>query len=137
MKTMFSVISMMVTIVGLTTTPALAGSHENLLVQALLANAAGECPSSLMADDIKAACDQQLPTFNDTLTQLGSIKTTSFQGMRTLKSGPAEVYKVIFVHGEMTWIINTQADGKILVLWAPDPPNWAIGSYSKNTAAQP
>lgn len=130
MKTMISVISIMVSILGFTT-PALAGapgSYEDLLVKAILANAAGECPASLMASDLKAACDQQLPTFIDTLTRLGAIKTTSFEGMRTLKTGPAEVYKVTFVHGELTWIISTQGDEKILNLLTPEPPNWDIGS---------
>jgi hypothetical protein len=134
-----SVISMTASILGLTV-PALAsaaGDHEDLLVKALLANAAGECPASIMTADMKAACDQQLPTFRDTLTRLGSIKATSFQGMSTLKNGPAEVYRVTFVHGEMTWIIDTQGDGKIRVLWAPNPPNWDIGSYSSGSAAEP
>jgi hypothetical protein len=113
---------------------AAGGTHEAILVRALIANAAGECPAALMAKDIKADCDQQLPAFKDTLIKLGQLKTTSFQGMRALKSGPAEVYKVTFEHGDMTWIINTQDDGKILVLWAPNEPNWDIGSFSRNTA---
>jgi hypothetical protein len=69
---------------------AAAGTHEDILVKALIANAAGECPATLMAQDIKAACDQQL--------------------------------------------INTQDDGKILVLWAPNEPNWDIGSFSLSAA---
>jgi hypothetical protein len=108
-----------------------AGTHEDILVKALIANAAGECPASLMAKDIKAACDQQLPAFKETLIKLGQLKATSFQGMRALKSGPAEVYKVTFEHGDMTWIINTQDDGKILVLWAPNEPDWDVGSFSR------
>jgi len=114
---------------------AAAGTHEDILVEALIANAAGECPAALMANDIKAACDQQLPVFQETLIKLGQLKATSFQGMRALKSGPAEVYKVTFEHGDMTWIINTQDDGKILVLWAPNGPNWDIGSFSRSIAA--
>jgi hypothetical protein len=139
MKTMISVISLMVSILGLTT-PALAGaagSYEGLLVKAILANAAGECPASLMDPVLKAACDQNLPTFIDTLTRLGPIKTTSFEGMRSIPSGPAEIYKVTFAHGDLTWIINTQGDGKILNLLAPDPPNWDNGSHSSSTAAKP
>lgn len=139
MKTMLSVIPIMVGILGFTA-PVFAsagGSHEDLLVKALMANATGKCPASFMAADVKARCDQQLPTFLDTLTRLGSIKMTTFQSMRTLESGPAEVYKVTFMHGEMTWLISTQADGKIFVLWAPDPPNWDIGSFSRSDAAQP
>ena len=113
---------------------AAAGTHEDILVRALIANATGECPATLMAKDIKADCDQQLPAFKETLIKLGQLKATSFQGMRALKSGPAEVYKVTFEHGDMTWIINTQDDGKILVLWAPNEPNWDIGSFSHSAA---
>jgi hypothetical protein len=107
---------------------AVGGRHEEILVRALIANAAGDCPEQLMAQDIKADCDQQLPGFRETLVKLGQLRATSFQGMRALKTGPAEVYKVTFEHGDMTWIINTQDDGKILVLWAPHEPNWDIGS---------
>jgi hypothetical protein len=85
---------------------------------------------------IKADCDQQLPAFKETLIKLGPLKATNFQGMRTLKSGPAEVYKVTFEHGEMTWIINTQEDGRIRVLWAPNEPTWNIGSFSRTTASE-
>jgi hypothetical protein len=127
----------MVFILTLTTpmwAAAAAGAHEDMLVKVLIANAAGECPATLMAKDIKADCDQQLPVFKETLIKLGQLKATSFQGMRALKSGAAEVYKVTFEHGDMTWIINTQDDGKILVLWAPHEPDWDIGSFSRSTA---
>jgi hypothetical protein len=113
---------------------AAGGTHEDILVKALIANAAGECPATLMAKDIKADCDRQLPVFKETLIKLGQLKATSFQGMRALKSGPAEVYRVTFEHGDMTWIIDTQDDGKILMLWAPNEPNWDIGSFSRSAA---
>jgi hypothetical protein len=74
-----------------------------------------------------------LPVFKETLVKLGSINAASFQGMRTIESGPAEVYKVSFEHGEMTWIINTQEDGRILVLWAPNEPTWDLGSFSRKS----
>jgi hypothetical protein len=113
-----------------------AASHEAILVQTLIANAAGECPAALMAPGIQADCDQQLPAFKETLIKLGPLKATNFQGMRTLESGPAEVYNVTFEHGDMTWIINTQDDGRIQVLWAPNEPTWNLGSFSRTTAAQ-
>jgi hypothetical protein len=113
-----------------------AGNHEALLVQALFANAAGECPATLMASDIKAHCDQPLPMFKETLINLGTLRATTFQGMRALKSGPAEVYKVTFEHGDMAWIISTQEDGRIRVLWAPNGPEWNNGSFSRNNASE-
>jgi hypothetical protein len=113
---------------------AAVGTHEDILVKALIANAAGECPASLMAKDIKADCDQQLPLFKETLIKLGQLKATNFQGMRALKAALQKSIKVTFEHGDMTWIINTQDDGKILVLWAPNKPNWDIGSFSRSTA---
>jgi hypothetical protein len=112
-----------------------AGTHEALLVQVLIANTAGECPATLMAPGIEATCDQQLPVFKETLIKLGPLKTTSFQGMRSLKSGPAEVYRVSFEHGDMTWIINTQEDGRADVFWAPNEPTWNIGSFSRTAAS--
>ena len=113
-----------------------AGSHEAILVQALIANAAGECPATLMAPDMKADCDRQLPAFKETLIKLGPLKVANFQGMETINSGPAEVYRVTFAHGDMTWIINTQEDGRIRVLWAPNGPTWDIGSFNRNTASE-
>jgi hypothetical protein len=111
-------------------------SYEDLLVQALLANAAGECPASLMAPNLKAACDRDLPRFIHTLNRLGALKSTAFQGMRNLPSGPAEVYKVTFVHGEMTFTINAQDDGKAVNLLTLGPPRWEIDSKGTHTAAQ-
>jgi len=113
-----------------------AGSHEALLVQALFANAAGECPAILMANDMKADCDRQLPAFKETLVKLGALRATSFQGTRALESGPAEVYRVSFEHGDMIWMIGTQDDGKIRVLWAPNAPEWNIGSFSRSNESR-
>jgi hypothetical protein len=88
-----------------------------------------------MAPGIKADCDQQLPAFKETLIKLGTLKAIDFQGTRALKVGPAEVYKVTFEHGDMTWIISTQEDGRINELSAPNGPEWSIGSFSRNTVS--
>lgn len=109
---------------------------EDLLLHALIANAAGECPATLMAPSIKADCDRQLPAFRETLVKLGTPRATSFQGTRELKGGPAEVYKVTFEHGDMTWIIRTQEDGRLQLLWAPNGPEWNVGSFSRYHAPQ-
>jgi hypothetical protein len=93
------------------------GNNEALLIKALLENASGNCPELLMSVTLKAACDEDLPFFVHTLARLGAIKSTRFEGMKTLNSGPAEVYTVGFEHGEMTFVINTQSDGKILNLF--------------------
>src|ERR1700761_5091262 len=109
-----------------TAAPLLAGTggqNEGLLIRALLANAEGNCPAELMGAGIKADCERQLPQFRATLTRLGPIKSTRFQGVRTLETGSAEVYQVAFQHGEMVWLINTQDDGRIQVLWAPNEPH--------------
>jgi hypothetical protein len=92
MKTMLGVVPMTVGILGFTTTvfASAGGSHHDLLVKARMANATGECPASFMAADVKARCDQQLPTFLDALTSLGPIRMTSFQSMRTLESPTAQ-----------------------------------------------
>lgn len=110
---------------------AAGGKYEDLLLQALMANAAGECPASLMRDELKKSCDSQLPELKDELTKLGAFKEISFQSTRPLDGGPAEVYKVSFEHGDWIWVLNAQNDGKMFWAFAPNPPTWDIASYSR------
>jgi hypothetical protein len=110
---------------------AAEGKYENLLLQALMANADGECPAALMRDVIKQSCESQLPVLKDTFAKLGAFKGITFQSTRALDGGPGEVYKVSFEHGDWIWVLNAR-DGKIYWGFAPDPPTWDIGSYSRN-----
>ena len=109
---------------------AAEGKYEDLLLQALMANADGECPAALMRDEIKKSCESQLPALTDTFAKLGAFKGITFQSTRALDGGPGEVYKVSFEHGEWIWVLNAR-DGKIYWGFAPNPPTWDIGSYSR------
>jgi hypothetical protein len=113
---------------------AAGGKYEGLLLQVLLANAAGECPASLMRDELKESCDSQLPELKNTFSKLGELKSISFQSMRPLEGGPAEVYKVTFEHGDWTWVLNTGSDGKMFLAFSLGHPDWDIGSYSRKVA---
>jgi hypothetical protein len=113
---------------------AAGGKYEGLLLQVLMANAAGECPASLMRDELKKSCDSQLPDLKDTFHKLGALKSVSFQSMRPLEGGPAEVYKVNFEHGDWTWVLNAGSDGKEFWAFSLGQPHWDIGSYSRKVA---
>ena len=108
---------------------AAEGKYEGLLLQVLMANAAGECPASLMGEELKRSCDAQLPDLKDKLAKLGALKGVSFQSTRPSDSGLAEVYKVSFEHGEWIWVLAAQSDGRMYWAFAPSPPTWQIGSY--------
>jgi len=96
-----------------------SGQNQQLLVQALEASAQGECPESIMSPLLVDACEQQMPTLGSSLAQLGEIRDTKYRGVQQTQAGPAEVYRVVFQNGQMTWMINTGSDGKIVVLWSP------------------
>lgn len=109
-------------VLALTTTLALAqsngGTYKNLLVRALEAAAGGNCPDDIMSPLLQDTCERQMPQMANTLDGLGKIKDTVFKGNQQTPSGPAEVYRVRFERGTMTWVINTGSDGKIVVLWS-------------------
>lgn len=112
---------------------AAGGKYEGLLLQVLMANAAGECPAALMRDELKKSCESQLTDIKDKLAKLGPIKGISFQTTRPSEGGPAEVYKVTFEHGDWTWALNAGSDGKMLWAFSLGQPNWDIGSFSRKT----
>jgi len=106
------------------------GKYETLLLQALMANANGECPSAIMADPLKQSCDSQIADVKDKLTKLGQITKLSYLGIRDTKAGKAEQYTVFFEHGEWDWALNTQSDGRLKFANAPNLPHYDVGSYS-------
>jgi hypothetical protein len=93
--------------------------HDGLLKQVLSESAKGNCPQSLMSPLLRVTCLSQMPRMGQVLAAKGSIEKTEFMGMQATQMGPAEVYKVTFSAGTMTWMINTGPDGKIVVLWSP------------------
>ena len=109
------------TVVGLVSIAGTAQAQQNadLLKQVLAESAKGNCPKSLMNAMLRGACESQMPNMGQQLAAKGHITKTEFMGMQPSGMGPAEVYKVTFSAGVMMWMINTDADGKIQVLWSP------------------
>ena len=95
------------------------GRHQDLLRKAIEATARGECPGELMTPLLVSACEDQQPRMGQRITSLGNIKSFKFMGVQTSQMGPAEVYRVSHERGTMTWMINTDSQGKILVFWTP------------------
>lgn len=94
------------------------GQFRDLLVKALQSTAGGKCPANIMGETLLDACQQQMPGMGKVIAQKGSIKEALFRGIQQMPSGPAEVYRVQFERGSMTWVLNTGADGKLFVLWS-------------------
>lgn len=94
------------------------GQYKDLLIRALTASASGICPEDIMSAMLQDACEQQMPKLATALKQRGKIRGATFRGMQQSNAGPAEVYRVQFDQGMMTWMINTGPDGKIVVLWS-------------------
>lgn len=86
---------------------------------ALVAATRGECPKSLMVPALEYACRQQAGNMSARLAQLGPIQSLIFQGTQPSPAGVVEVYEVRFANGQMLWLVNTDADGKLAALWSP------------------
>lgn len=94
------------------------GRLHDLLVMALERAAEGECPSRIMSPLLQDTCERQMPSMGQTLKRLGPIRSATFRGDQEMPGGVAEVYRVAFERGQMTWLINVGRDGKIVVLWS-------------------
>ena len=109
------------TLIAVAASPCVAqsgGRHKELLIQALTASASGSCPPEIMSTMLVDACEQQMPSLGAMLKQRGKIQGATYRGDQVSNAGPAEVYRVQFSQGSMTWMINTGPDGKIVVLWS-------------------
>ena len=102
-----------------TTAASSEGQYKDLLIRVLTANARGECPGDLMSVLLQDACERQMPNMKPQFDRLGKLQSARYRGIQQSQGGPAEVYRVSFENGEMTWMINTGPDGKILVLFSP------------------
>lgn len=92
---------------------------EGKLKAALEAARRGECPKPLMTPLLGFQCRQQIDKMAAQFINLGDIRQIEFQGTQSTPSGPAEAYLVRFESGQMFWLVNTDADGKLQVLWSP------------------
>ena len=95
------------------------GQHRSLLRTAIEAAARGECPQKLMAPLLVSACEDQQPSIGTRINSRGKINRLKYMGNQASQMGEAEVYRVIHERGSMTWMINTDSNGKILVFYTP------------------
>jgi hypothetical protein len=94
------------------------GKLKDKLIKALMASSEGSCPGDIMSPMLQDVCERQMPNLGRSLKERGGIKGATFRGMQQSAAGPAEVYRVNFQSGSMTWMIATGPDGKIVVLWS-------------------
>ncbi|MCL4813494.1 MAG: hypothetical protein KJ061_13460 [Vicinamibacteraceae bacterium] len=90
------------------------------VTDALNAVARGACPEELMAPLLLDACEMQLPRMKPHLAGLGPIERLRFRGIEQMPNGvEAEVYRVVFRSGQMTWAAAAGPNGKLVVLFSP------------------
>jgi len=95
------------------------GKLKDKVVAALKSTAAGTCPEELMSVMLLDQCEQQLPRMQKALSDLGPIKEARYRGIEQLPNGmEAEVYRVVFTRGNMTWMAAAGPNGKLIVLWS-------------------
>lgn len=108
--------------VALMQTPAMAqeGTLKDKVIAALNAVADGTCPEKLMNFVLIDPCEQQIEVMQQALQRRGSIKDAQYRGIEQLPNGiEAEVYRVVFSRGNMTWMAAAGPNGKLSVLWSP------------------
>lgn len=95
------------------------GQYRQKLLDALAEAAKGKCSQALMSPLLQETCEKQMPAMGHALQSKGAIRDAAYRGQQQVPGGMAEVYRVKFDQGEMTWMINLQADGKIYTFWTP------------------
>ncbi|RZI84823.1 MAG: hypothetical protein EOP38_07560 [Rubrivivax sp.] len=95
------------------------GQYRQQLIDALGEAAKGRCSERLMSPMLQETCEKQMPAMGDAIRGKGAILGATYRGQQQVPGGMAEVYRVKFDRGGMTWMINLQADGKIYTLWSP------------------
>jgi len=89
------------------------GQYRAALNRMIVSTADGECPADLMAEDLLAACNDQIYQIGPALQGLGPITEINFVRAEGEGEARVEVYDVIFEGGQMlTWGIGTLVDGK-------------------------
>lgn len=89
------------------------GQYAADLQRIIAETAAGTCPADLMAEQLLAACRQQLPQMSAGLASLGAVQSVTFTGAEERPTGRVETYAVVFANGvTLTWGIGAKTDGK-------------------------
>lgn len=89
------------------------GRYQAALERMIIETAQGRCPADIMADQLLAACTQQIAAMSTGLQSLGPIQTITFLGSEERPDGRLERYAVKFTGGTtLNWGIGAEADGK-------------------------
>ncbi|WP_339933485.1 hypothetical protein [uncultured Brevundimonas sp.] len=73
----------------------------------------GRCPADIMAEQLLAACTQQIAAMSTGLQSLGPIESMTFLSSEDRADGRLERYAVKFTGGTtLNWGIGAEADGK-------------------------
>ncbi|HSC29934.1 MAG TPA: hypothetical protein VLD67_21825 [Vicinamibacterales bacterium] len=95
------------------------GTLRATLTDALTEMAKGNCSDKLIGPMILDACEKQISKLKPALQQLGEVKNVRYRGIEQLPSGVgAEVYRVVFAKGEMTWMVAAGPNGKLTVFYS-------------------
>jgi hypothetical protein len=95
------------------------GKLKDKVVAALKSTAAGTCPEELMNAMLLDQCEQQLERMKQHLSSLGPIEEARYRGIEQFPNGTeAEVYRVVFSRGSMTWMAAAGPNGKLSALWS-------------------
>ncbi len=120
-------------ILGLNISTSAVGGEsqcEGMLLQALIANAEGECPAAVLDDKMKTACEMQQPGIKKLLVKLGPLKSVEFEGIVSgTYTRHSEKYKVSFEHGDWIWFVEPGCDNKIHWANAPFQPEWTTQAH--------
>lgn len=109
--------------ISLSAIPAWAQENEGQyaadLQRIIAETAAGTCPADLMAEQLLAACQQQLPQMSAGLASLGAVQSVTFTGAEDRPTGRVETYTVVFANDvTLTWGIGGKVDGKYSTAYA-------------------
>ena len=89
------------------------GRYQAALERMINEATQGRCPADLMADELLAACNQQIAGMSTGLQSLGAIESVTFLGAEDRADGRLERYAVKFAGGTtLNWGIGAETDGK-------------------------
>lgn len=89
------------------------GQYSADLQRMIAETSAGTCPADLMAEQLLAACQQQIAQMSAGLASLGAVESITFTNAEDTPNGRVETYAVKFASGQsLNWGIGHKKDGK-------------------------
>lgn len=95
------------------------GQYSADLQRMITETASGACPNDIMAEQLLAACQQQIAQMSAGLASLGAIQSITFTKAEDTPAGRVETYAVVFANGTtLNWGIGHKKDGKYNAAYA-------------------